>query len=409
MSCDRNGRACANNAATQNGIIGLASRYLNTLGNWSTYRDLRSLEQVPERLEQVTAAFFGLAGLSELARGKWPKSLSILGVIVGVHLLEQATGAVATTGVRLFGRGQPAAKYQGLIIRQSRLTPRIAAALNRLTGGRVLAAEGYYFHDRGRTWHAQSLTIPVKGTPRTITHIRSFSLPHREHFFDRPLTLNGHEPATIGEDGQPRTVPLQRVIEVIKGNEDPETIPGYIGSTNELENITNLGHLKRALFAANWFLLDESERDTPSPDFVDYDALLKPKNEGYRATASSATSAWPSTTQPVRLTPKPAASPTGRTVQLRPRPANPVVYSPPAPLEIKNSTNPNDPTFYTQVEGRERPVVVRRIVVSPLTKVRKADAQYYDEETGQWRDIMADDLRIQLARAVEEGVIKSME
>ena len=106
MSCNRNGERVANNASNRNGVWGQVSRYLNTVGSWSTYRDLKSLDQVPERLEQVTSTFFGLNGLSE----GMPRISGILGVIIGIHALEQVTGAVATSGMRLLARGQPMAK-----------------------------------------------------------------------------------------------------------------------------------------------------------------------------------------------------------------------------------------------------------------------------------------------------------
>ena len=51
MACDRNARGCSN-AARRNGIWGQASRYLNTIGSWNTYRDLKSFDQIPERLAQ---------------------------------------------------------------------------------------------------------------------------------------------------------------------------------------------------------------------------------------------------------------------------------------------------------------------------------------------------------------------
>ena len=52
-------------ARRRNGIIGQTQRYLDTLGNWGTYRDIHRVEEIPERLAQVTAAYFGLKGLAE--------------------------------------------------------------------------------------------------------------------------------------------------------------------------------------------------------------------------------------------------------------------------------------------------------------------------------------------------------
>ena len=252
MSCDNNGRTVSNTASRRNGIMGQASKYLNTLGNWSTYRDLNSVEDIPERIGQVTTAFFGLEGLG---KNGFPRLAGILGAVMAVHALEQVTGAGVTFGARLLGRGEPIGKDRGIILRQSPLTPRMAGAVNRLTGGRLLNAKGYYFFESGRTWHSQTATVQVGDTPKTLTHVRSYSVPSREYYFDRELSP-------------------QTVIDVVKGDRDPDTVPGFIGSVNELENVTALGGLKRAFFAANWLLIDEGERDEGGPGFVDYDALV---------------------------------------------------------------------------------------------------------------------------------------
>jgi hypothetical protein len=103
---------------------------------------------------------------------------------MAVQALEQVTGAGVTFGARLLGRGEPVGKYRGIILRQSPLTPRMAGAVNRLTGGRLLEAKGYYFFESGRTWHSQSMKVQVGNTPKTLTHVRSYSLPHREYYFD---------------------------------------------------------------------------------------------------------------------------------------------------------------------------------------------------------------------------------
>jgi hypothetical protein len=266
--------------------MGQVSKYLNTLGNWSTYRDLTGVEDIPERVGQVTAAFFGLEGLGQ---NGFPRLAGILGAVMAVQALEQVTGAGVTFGARLLGRGDPIGKYRGIILRQSPLTPRMAGAVNRLTGGRLLAAKGYYFFEAGRTWHSQTATVQVGDTPKTLTHVRSYSLPYREYYFDRELSP-------------------QTVVDVVKGDRDPDTVPGFIGGINELENATPLGGVKRTFFAANWLLLDEGERDEGGPGFVDYDALVRgkaaPASTGgyYRVSPAPAyaagRSSWPSTSSP---------------------------------------------------------------------------------------------------------------
>lgn len=249
-----------NLASPRNGILGQVHRYLNTLGSWSSYRDLSRPEDIPKRLTDITAAYFGVVGLE---RGL-PKLTGILGAIMAVHALEQVTGASVTFGVRWLVRGEPLGQYRGVILRQSPFTPRAARALGWLIGSRLVEADGYYFFESGRTWHSQRLTVQIWDTTKTLTHVRSFSLPYREYYFDREI-------------------PPQTVIDIVKGDRAPHTIPGFIGSVNELENATSLGYIKRAFFAANWLLIDAGERDDGGPGNVDYDALVKgnpPKGGG---------------------------------------------------------------------------------------------------------------------------------
>jgi len=300
MSCNSNSERVVG-ASITNGVMGQVSRYLNTLGNWSTYRGLNSVEDIPERVGQVTAAYFGLEGLG---KNGFPKLAGILGVVMAVQALEQVTGAGVTFGARLFGRGEPVGKYRGIILRKSPLTPRMAGAVNRLTGGRLQEAKGYYFFESGRTWHSQSMTVQVGDTPKTLTHVRSYSLPYREFYFDRELSP-------------------QTVVDVVKGDRDPDSIPGFIGGVNELENATSLGAFKRTFFAANWLLIDEGERDEGGPGFVDYDALIKGKPAGstspgyYRVSRPPASgrvyssSSWPSTTSPSGARSVPVSSVSG--------------------------------------------------------------------------------------------------
>ncbi|MEW5960063.1 MAG: hypothetical protein AB1801_20260 [Chloroflexota bacterium] len=181
----------------RNGVIHQTQRYLDTLGSWSTYRDVGSLEELPERIAQLTAAYFGLKGLTE---GRLHLS-GILGAIIFVHALEQVTGGVATTGMRLLAQGRPLASYRGITIRQSPFTPKVAQVLDQMTGGRVLAAGGCYFFESGRTWHCQSLILPLGDERRTLTRLQTFSLPQREFFFDRPVIVPGDREPEEGEPG----------------------------------------------------------------------------------------------------------------------------------------------------------------------------------------------------------------
>ncbi len=405
MSCNGASRRCAN-AARQNGISGQLNRYLNTLGNWSTWRDVDSVEAVPGRLAELTTAFFGLKGLLE---GR-PQLAGLLGGIIAVHALEQVTAATATMGVRAFGRGRPLGKYRGLIIHQNPFTERKAALLRRLSRGRLREAAGYYFHEGGRTWRCESFTIELNGAPRSLTHVRSLSIPHREHFFDRPLTLTEADPHPIGDDTAARSVPIQRVIDVIMGDENPEQIPGYLGGTNEFENaVGSLGYLKRAFYTANWLLVDESERDAPLAGAVDYRALIEGRAPGSQgqpvkiktgSSGAGGSPVYPSTSTPIpvlraRSTPDMSAGP----AVVQARPVGQQAYG----RHLFNTTGNYNPNQTVEVEGQARLLAIRRLMTDPFSGKRRAEAAYYDPGLGQWRLVDDNEAREQIAREVEAG------
>lgn len=429
MSCGKLSTRCGD-AARRNGVMGQASRALNLLGSWNTYRDLNNFEQVPERVAQVVGAMFGLKGLLE---GQ-PYVAGVVGVMIGAHALEQATAGAATTAVRLFGRGRPLVQYNGVTVRQDPTTAHRWRWLNRLTGGRTLAVRGYYFSEGGRTWSCQSATFRVGDSPKTLTRIQSLSIPNREFYFDRPIFVpeaDGQQP----EAGQ-RSLAIQRVVDTVLGGENPDAIPGFIGSTNELENglAPPLGHLKRALFMANWLLVDEAERDI-SDTPVDYLAVTRGTSPGsgglYQPrTPVSGGSSGGSVPLPVRSIPAAEASYPSISRTPPPPPPDPFGVAPAPALK------PGDPPpygtnlfnykaggggspQYTQyvkdkyrdrlrIGNREYPLVVKRVVQSPFgDQQRKADAIFYDEESYQWRVVDDEEDRISLARAVAEGRLRT--
>lgn len=266
MSCETNSKkGCG--VARRNGVWGLTSRYLNVLGNWSTWSDINSLEQIPERLEKITAAYFGISGVTS---GRARVVIAILAAKVGIGALEQTTASMATFGVKTLMRGEPIGLYQGLTIRKSPITQRYAAVLNRVTGGRVIDYNGYYFSEQGRTWHCQYFTVQIGDTTKTLAHVKSLGVPSWEYFFDRPISVDPEG------DPRERVVAIQSIIETVKAKIDPSTIQGYIGSSNDFESLTPLKDIKRAFFALNWLLVDELERDGGDvPELIDYDSLFK--------------------------------------------------------------------------------------------------------------------------------------
>jgi hypothetical protein len=386
--------------------MGQAQRYLDTLGHWDTYSDINSIEAIPERIAQVTAAYFDLKGLAE---GRIRLS-GILGAIILLHTLEQVSGGLATTGMRLYARGKPVASYRGITIRKSPFTPKAAQLLDQVTSGRLLATDGTYFFEAGRTWHCQSLILQVGDEVRTLTRLHSFSIPQREFFFDRPVVVPSDREPEAGE----RTISIQRIIDLVKGDEFPETIPGFIGSVNELESLTLLRSIKHLLFMINWLLIDPAERDQGSQP-VDYGTVLKgspPGGTGHSGISqitrppsgpAPTTHLWPSTSRtiPSRLSPPSTLSPYE---------ANLLGEEPPAGFTPANGQpGPATPVARyrdrIRIDNRDYPLVIKRVVMSPINGQCKVDAVYYDDRVGCWCDIVDEETRINLARAVEAGLM----
>jgi hypothetical protein len=233
------------------------------------------------------------------------------------------------------------------------------------------------------------------------------------------------------------------VIDLVKGDRAPDSIPGFIGSVNELETITSLGHIKRAFFAANWLLIDEGERDDGGPGDVDYDAFIKgyPPSGGasyggggltggssYRPLSPSPSSGsggyhpgphgrqgnnWPSATSQVRRSSIGLNSPVvaNRNFTSRPIPLRPV-HEPVATSTSNDNPPPPDEPYlrikarYQAPDGHLYPLLIQAITTNPVTMVKKANAVYYDSATRRWREITDDQARISLAQEVEAGNLK---
>jgi hypothetical protein len=242
------------------------------------------------------------------------------------------------------------------------------------------------------------------------------SLPAREFYFDRPVTVTGDREPKEGE----KSIPIQRVIDTIKGDEEPDAVPGFIGSINELEGLSPaLKNAKQALFAANWLLMDQGDREG-GPDYVDYEGLVKGRPAGSsssgggvyemarRAVGGSAGTRWPSTrsgqsapgTSSVRKIPirrateAPAATP-------QPYGANLFRSGP----QSQKGFDPGRLKDRIRIDGQEYPLAVTRVVRSPLTGVEKAEAMYYDQKIDRWREVTEEEEKVKLAKAVRDGQI----
>ncbi len=472
MACETN-KNSATSSAIVNGITKAASGYLNTVGvsagNTDFYRDVVKVAKTMTGLGlspssdpvsdaanvigMVGELFFNGSqsnegddgdndGYGERAKRalKYLKPPSALSTVLGVHALERATGAAATLGVRTLARGEAVGTWNGVIVRKSRFTPTNAKMLDRLSGGRVLDARGYYFHEGGRTWHAQSFTVQVQGTPKSLTSVRSFALPRREHFFDRPLVLGEKDGfQQIGDDAAPRGVSVTRMIDVVKGQENPKNIPGYIGSTSRLDNATgltplNVGKIKRTIFAAKWLLEDESERDDPaardknsaadeaaaparspaSPVRRGPDGRRIYSYPGQPADYYGSSGAGRPSTRATRSSSYgqdlfrsgPATSPASAGRAARQEAKETVISSAPAaPQPVPSSSGDlSNLDQYSTPDGKTHPLVVKRIVKNPITMTESAEAAYHDGD--RWRMVVDDDAKAWLAEEVRDGKLK---
>lgn len=389
MSCDRNGRKCAS-AAVRNGIAGHISRSLNTVGSWQTVDKLVSGQFNPERLpEQAANMALGTVGLK--VENGHIRLRNVMGLVIGTHAVEHATGSTVTLLARTALRGQPFATYQGVVLRRSSAIGKLLRARSKLSLGRVTTDDNFFFHQGGRTWSvtANRYRFPGNLPEKTLSVLHSHSFPDRAFYFDRPL--------------DPRDA-----VDIVLGNKNPDTQPGFLGATNELDALAPpLKSAKRALIAANWLTIDDSERDTRTLDFVDYNALT-PK------TAVTASPSYPYTYKtPAWRTPGYADIVTTRT---------PVSGTPPtAPSTAKSAAQPKKEvkklertSNYAQlvrevgqelapktvsVSGKgERPLRVEAL--DQFSDKRILAEAYYRDTDGQWVPITDETAQEKIAAIV---------
>jgi len=413
MSCDSRNRLIAS-ASGRNGIAGYLNRSLGILGSWGTVERLFSgdgadlanqvLNLAGLRLEQKTAS----QAAEEARREREPvvsrkvKLNGVAGLMIGVHALEQATGVAATLAARAVLRGKPTGTYRGVILRRSPLASLPGPGRN---------AEGFYFHQGGRTWVSRTAQYPVsRDTVKTLTTVRSLSLPGRAFYFDRKMDERD-------------------VVDVVLGERDPDTLPGFLGYTGELDSLAPaLGLLKKGLMGLNWLSIDETERETRGLDFIDYTA----PGSSYRQTAHS--HSYPSAAPVRTVTYADMARSAGRQVDTRNIPVREGYGGPPPPPEPPppppeayvsdlwgNSTRPEEViavTDYAKLAaeaGRElappkidipgqglRPLRVRSLdlLKGPGGSKQMRASADYEYAPGQWRPITDDKIREALANTV---------
>ncbi len=277
MSCERCYRSAAT-AAGYNGVSAWLSRSLGAIGSWGTVNaaiegaggitlDLKDTTlSVPQSASELTQAVARMAtnaaldtvGLS-LDKDQNLKMKNAKGLLIAAHALEQATASVVTLGARQLVRGKPYLKYQGVLVRKNPLIRKMTAHIPRYTRGRITPQpeSAYYFHRDGVTWSSTATRYNVfPGEPKTMAGLKSLGIPGRSYYFDRALDAKD-------------------AIDIVVGDKNPETIPGFLGSTTEIDSLVGpLRRAKKTLMGLNWLTVDDSERDVRRGRIVDYDRVF---------------------------------------------------------------------------------------------------------------------------------------
>jgi hypothetical protein len=225
----------------------------------------------------------------------------------------------------------------------SKLTP----LLNRLDGGLgvVRQSEGVMLEIKGKTWHRGTLVISTARGERTITHIQSMSLPRQHYYFNRRLSDNETVGLVSGQKGF-----------------DAKYMDGYVGQISEVESLApTWARTKKSLIRAQLLWGDGTDRKGQA---VPQAQAARPGEKKSKA--------------------KTAGQRQDQTGLF--------------PLEKIGDR--------VSLDGKDYPVIVRRVVTSPVQQKPLADAAYYDAETDAWKVVTDEAARRRLADQVRAGAIQ---
>ncbi len=430
MSCSANFRACAKSAANRNGISGYLSQAAGAVGSWGTVNsaiesaggislDLKNISGAVDNLPGTLGGLGTAASLVAANTALDTVGLSIdkdrnlrmknaKGLLVAAHAMEYFSGAAGTMMARQFVRGKPFAKYRGVMLRRNPLIEKITRQVPKLSGGRVQPQpqEAYYFHQSGITWSGTTTNFDiVKETPKTLSVLRSHSVPHRAYYFDRKL--------------DPRDA-----VDLTMGDKNPETIPGFLGKTNEIDSIVRpLKQSKQALMGLNWLSVDDSERDTRGETVVDYDAMFRKRKQnrdtisyrdlvGYRTLSyrdmirgsGSAKKEKPAQSKPQKSVSKlatDAAAPDTASSDRSAGIANTVTYK-----DLANEAGAELAPATIDLPDYDTPRPLRVEAIDEMTNGQLLADAYYQTPDGEWFPIIGENAQARLGSIVVNNFIQ---
>lgn len=132
------------------------------------------------------------------------------GTMIGALSKTENAGSTEIEKRRLFGPST-----QSVQLWKSRLTP-LFNGYDVIGARDVTAGTGVMFKTGGRTWHKGTTQFNDGQRKRTVTHLRSLSLPGDNYYFNRPVSNKS-------------------AVGIAAGQIKAERVPGYVGKITKSE------------------------------------------------------------------------------------------------------------------------------------------------------------------------------
>ncbi|MCL4303499.1 MAG: hypothetical protein KJ077_47880 [Anaerolineae bacterium] len=332
------------------------------------------------------------------------RSRTILGI--GVLKLVQATSNFAGTGIARITRTDQSGIVDGVeqqffftetskipaTVWKSNLTPLLNLADS--WPGKVLKSEGIMFNVNGKTWHRGTMVIQTAQGERTITHLQSLCTPATHYYFGRKLLLNEAVGIVSGQKG----FNAKHLPNIPDGR--PAT--GYAGQISEVESLFPLwAAWKRNLIMAHLRWGDNPSGVERRESQIEAGDIAPPAS---RLGSGQDRRSGGRERRPDRKDNR------------RPRQAGSsrAVAPPAAEVDTSPKTHELHPLdnigTRAEVDGQEVKVMIRRVVGSNSpNQPTLADATYFDEEAGVWKEVTDAVTRQKLAAQVEAGLADTWE
>lgn len=235
------------------------------------------------------------------------------------------------------------------------------------------------FDVNGKTWHRGTVVLQTTQGERTISHLQSLTFPAVHYYYGRRLDDNEAVGIASAQKGfDPKHLP-----------ERPSGLPatGYAGQISEIESLLPMwASMKRGLIQAHL-------RWGTNP--------RGPQRQQAEITGTPATYETPPQPDKKREDKR------GRNGKA-PRRNSPAPVEEPATEPKVHELHPLDNIgARVRLNNQEYKVMIRRVIKSPDGQPARADATYFDETAGVWKEVTDDEARQHLAAQVEAGLLET--